>query len=198
MPFVGSNMPAPESLIQPKPVRVWQYMTAASILLFVISAALNLYFYKNYKTASDQYQALLTERTSLQASNDAYRTRLNKIDESMKLMADPDMLMVKMPGVKGKENSLATVCWDTKTKDVYLLANRLPDTQSNQQYQLWALVDGKPVDAGMIGDCTDGFCKMKNIKKAQAFAITLEKKGGSPTPNLSAMFAMGAVEEKRS
>jgi len=34
---------------------------------------------------------------------------------------------------------------------------------------------------------------MKNIPKAQAFAITLEKKGGSVTPTLSAMYVMGKV-----
>jgi anti-sigma-K factor RskA len=34
---------------------------------------------------------------------------------------------------------------------------------------------------------------MKNIPKAEAFAITLEKAGGSPTPTLTAMYVMGKV-----
>jgi anti-sigma-K factor RskA len=53
-------------------------------------------------------------------------------------------------------------------------------------------VNGKPEDAGLMSNC-DGVCKMKNIPKAEAFAITLEKKGGSPTPNLASMFVMGKV-----
>jgi len=35
--------------------------------------------------------------------------------------------------------------------------------------------------------------KMKNIAKAQAFAITLEKKGGSLSPNLQALYVLGKV-----
>ncbi|WP_350340234.1 anti-sigma factor [Paraflavitalea speifideaquila] len=56
----------------------------------------------------------------------------------------------------------------------------MPDCQqpapapAGRQYQLWALVDGKPVDAGMLDNC-DGLCQLKNIQQAQAFAITLEK-----------------------
>ena len=73
------------------------------------------------------------------------------------------------------------------------MQNNLPLAPSDKQYQLWAIVDGKPVDAGIIGDCNGGLCKLKNIPKASAFAITLEKKGGSPTPTLTAMFVMGAI-----
>lgn len=196
IPFSSGSTPdesvAPGSLLQPKPVRMWQYMAAASIVLFILSAALNLYFYKNYRNTSDKYQALLLERTSLQANNDAYRTKLNSLDESIRLMSDTATLQIKMRGVPGKENNFATVFWDTKTKDVYLLPNKLPQTQSDKQFQLWAIVDGKPVNAGVIGDC-DGLCKMHNIAKAQAFAITLEKRGGSPAPTLSAMYVMGGI-----
>ena len=61
-----------------------------------------------------------------------------------------------------------------------------------KQYQLWEIVNGKTVDAGMLDNCT-GLCKLKNIPSAQAFAITLENKGGSPTPTMSALYVMGAV-----
>jgi len=74
----------------------------------------------------------------------------------------------------------------------HLLANKLPQAPSGKQYQLWALVDGKPVDAGMIGDC-NGLCRLKNIPRAQAFAITLEREGGSPTPTMDQMYVLGKV-----
>jgi anti-sigma-K factor RskA len=172
-------------------VKRWQYMAAASILLFIISAAFNFYYYNNYQTTNDNYQALLIEKSTLQASNNIYQTKANDLSESMKLMSDSAMKVVKMKGVKST-NDLATIYWDTKTKDVYLLQNSLPETASDKQYQLWAIVDGKPVDAGVIDNCT-GLCKMKNIPSAQAFAITLEKKGGSPAPTLTAMYVMGGV-----
>ena len=108
-------------------------------------------------------------------------------------MSDPAFTKVSMPGVKADENKLATVFWDKKKNEVYLLANRLPQTSTDTQYQLWAIVDGKPVDAGMIDAC-NGLCKMKNISNATAFAITLEKRGGSATPNLNQLQVFGGID----
>ena len=102
------------------------------------------------------------------------------------------MAVVKMKGVAGKESNLATVYWDTRTKDVYLFSNNLPPAEPGKQYQLWAMVDGKPVDAGVIGNC-EGLCKLKNIPSAQAFAVTLEKAGGSPVPTMSSLYVMGSI-----
>ncbi len=173
-------------------VSMWRYVAAASIILLVVSAALNFYYYNNYQSASSKYQALLVERNSLQANNDAFRTKLNGFEESMSVIKNPDVKMVTLGGVAGKENNLAAVYYNAKTKDVYFLQTRMDQIPSDKQYQLWAIVDGKPVDAGVIENC-DGLCKLKNISNPQAFAITLEQKGGSPTPTLTAMYVLGKV-----
>jgi len=61
----------------------------------------------------------------------------------------------------------------------------LPQPAAGKQYQLWAIVDGVPVDAGLLEtNAPVAFVKMKNIPKAQAFAITLENTGGNKTPTM--------------
>ena len=106
------------------------------------------------------------------------------------------MAIIKMPGLPNSPDpsSMATVYWNTESRDVYLLVNKLPMPVRDKQYQLWAIVDGKPVDAGIF-DMQEGlsFVKLKTIPKADAFAITLEKKGGSSTPDMNAMYVMGKV-----
>ena len=63
-----------------------------------------------------------------------------------------------------------------------------------KQYQLWAIVDGHPVDAGVFNvDIDLTFIKLKTISKAESFVITLEKKGGSTTPTLNEMYVFGKV-----
>lgn len=187
--------PASEARLVSMPVTNtgWlRYVAAASVILLVVSAATNVYFYKQFREASDQYQALLTEKTSLLAQNEALQAKGLDLYNGMQIMSDPAFTKVSMPGIKSEENKLATVFWDKKNNEVYLLANRLPQTTTDTQYQLWAIVDGKPVDAGMIDACS-GLCKMKNISNASAFAITLEKRGGSPTPNLQQLQVIGNV-----
>lgn len=169
-----------------------RYVAAASVILLVVSAALNVYFYSQFRSTATAYQALLIEKSSLLADNQNTHTRILDLYQEMQMMSDPTVEKVSMPGVPGKENNLATVFWDTKSKDVYLLTNKLPEPAADKQYQLWAMVDGKPVNAGLIGAC-GGLCKMKNIPKASLFAITLEQKGGSPTPHLDQMYVAGKV-----
>jgi len=169
-----------------------RFLAAASIILLVISGGMNIYFYSKFKETTQQYQALVLEKNTLQANNQMMQTKSLDMYNSMQMMTDPNMQKVAMPGIAGKESNYATVFWDTKSKDVYLLPNKLPQPATGKQYQLWAIVDGKPVDAGVISDCA-GLCKMKNIPSASMFAITLEKSGGSETPTLSEMYVAGKV-----
>jgi anti-sigma-K factor RskA len=149
------------------PVRraFWPYLAAASLILLVASLGLNFYLYH----------------------------KVDKVSSDYVFVSDPTILKVTLSGVPGKEGNLATVFWDTKTKDVYISPNHLPLAPAGKQYQLWALVDGKPVDAGLLENC-NGICHLKNIPKAQAFAITLENAGGSPAPTLSQMYVIGYVK----
>lgn len=185
-----------KSDIETKETRIisfnFRWVAAAAVILLVVSSGLNVYFYSRFKETTSQYEALVLERNTLQANNQIMQTKSLDLYNSMQMMTDPAMLKVAMPGISGKENSSATVFWDTKSKDVYILPNKLPQPAKGKQYQLWAIVDGKPVDAGVISDCA-GLCKMKNIPKASMFAITLEKEGGSPSPTLSEMYVAGKV-----
>jgi anti-sigma-K factor RskA len=169
-----------------------RYAIAASVVLLIASAALNIYFYNQFRSTATAYQNLLAEKNTLIAENQNTQTKVLDLYNSMQMMSDPTVIKVSMQGIAGKENSLATVFWDSKSKDVYLLPNKLPEAGADKQYQLWAIVDGKPVDAGVMDVCA-GLCKMKNIPNASMFAITLEKKGGSPTPTMSEMYVAGKV-----
>lgn len=144
--------------------RFYRYLAAASLVLIVLGAGMSWYYHRKYTEVAQDYSIVSSAR----------------------------VIKISLPGVAGKENDLATVYWDTLSKDVYLRADRLPKAPAGRQYQLWALVDGKPVDAGVLEGC-EGLCRLKTVAKAQAFAITLEKAGGSVTPTLSEMCVLGKV-----
>lgn len=166
----------------------WKYLAAASIILLLLSTTFNVYYYNKYADAQNSYNGLLAERSSLLANLDATNTRLNIMDSSMQMIKDTAMIVVAMKG----KNNMSTVYWDSRTKDVYVLQNEMPKAPKGKQFQLWAIVDGKPVDAGMIGDCVM-MCKMKNIPRAEAFAITLEDEGGSPSPHMDQLYVIGKI-----
>lgn len=73
---------------------------------------------------------------------------------------------------------------------------QLPVNDKSHQYQLWALVNGKPVDLGVFdvkADTAGILVNMKEIANAQTFAVTIEKRGGSPSPTMDQMIVAGNV-----
>ena len=176
-----------------------RYLAAASVVLLVASTALNFYFFKQYKDYSGRYADLLASQSQLVENNRILNTKLDSYQNTIAMMKDPNMATIRMEAGKVPNNgspdasSIATVLWNNKSKDVFLMINNLPQPTAEQQYQLWAIVDGVPVDAGVF-DMNDAnsVVKMKNIPKAQAFAVTLEKKGGSTTPQ-GKMYVLGVI-----
>ena len=173
-----------------------RYLAAAAVILLLMSTGLNFYFFSRYKEYNERYQELILSQTELASHNQILQTRLLEYEKTIEMMKDPNMYVVKMAAMPSSPDptSATTVYWDTRTKDVYLTVNKLPSPAADQQYQLWAMVDGTPVDAGIF-DLKDGamMTKMKNIPRAEAFAVTLEKKGGSQSPSLDKLYVMGKV-----
>jgi anti-sigma-K factor RskA len=173
-----------------------KYMNAAAVILLAGSIAMNLYFFSQYKSYSNRYNQLLAQQSDMAATNKAMQTKLTQYEQSLSLMKDPDMLVVKMPGsnvpTSPDSSSMAMVYYNTRSNQVYLVINRLPVPAPDKQYQLWAIVDGKPVDAGVFTPGKEAMLPMKNIRGAQAFAITLEKPGGSTAPE-GPMYVLGKV-----
>lgn len=82
-------------------------------------------------------------------------------------------------------NANAVVVWDEKKQRGVLKVTQLPHNAANQDYQLW-LVDPRykdPIDGGVFQVANDGsasvpFHPTSPVREAQAFAISLERKGG--------------------
>jgi len=176
----------------------WKWLATAAAVLLVGSLVLNYVFfnrYKEFREYKDKYQSLLISQNSILSRSDLYKTRLEQMQESMEIIQDPKVLKVPMPGTKAFPEALATVFWNPQNQQVYLKVNKLPEPTADKQYQLWAIVDGKPVDMGVfeMGDTASLLQKMKVTGKAQMFAVTLEKKGGALQPTMEQMYVAGKI-----
>ena len=168
-------------------IRNYQYGIAAAIGLLIISSVLNVLFFNRTGKMNDEISRLNMEMKSQNES-------INTMNNQLAVLMDPASKGIVMNGLDISPSSLAKVIWNKKSGEVYLIVKELPPPPTNMQYQLWAIVDGKPVDAGMIDILTPNqLHQMKNISSPEAFAITLEKKGGSPIPTMDAMYMIGNI-----
>jgi anti-sigma-K factor RskA len=176
-----------------------KYLAAAAVLLLVASTVLNFYLFRQYKDYSERYSSLLASQAQLADNNSALQTSLDDFQKTMGLIKDPNTSVIRMSGNLVPKNgspdpkSLATIYWNKNSSEVYLMVNALPKTASDKQYQLWAIVGGKPVSAGVFDmNQANVMLKMSNVRNAEAFAVTLEKSGGSETPQ-GAMYVLGTT-----
>lgn len=164
----------------------WKNFAIAATVLFLISIGINLYWMNSQSKINDQLVKVESERKTNQIA-------LQNMQQKLDIFANPNMKKVVLAGVEKHPEAKATVLWDSNSKDIYLSANSLPKAPEGMQYQLWAIADGKPVSAGMYSEDKDSRIAISNITNAQAFAITLEKKGGSEVPTMENMYVMGGV-----
>jgi hypothetical protein len=173
--------------MQPAPVKNlnWlKYVAAACVALLAGSIYLNVSLSNKNKSLQNNYNNTVAELSDIKK-------------DIQVLQSNPNVKMAAMGGLEVSPKSFATVYWDTSSHDVWLLANNLPAPPSEMQYQLWALLDGKPIDLGMLDyDLKQKklLVRMKNASGAQAFAVTLEKKD---RPDVSTpageMYVMGKL-----
>ncbi len=112
--------------------------------------------------------------------------------EQMLILMDPENKKILLKGTTLSPKAFASVVV-AKDKSIYLASQGLPAPPSDKQYQLWALKDGKPIDMGVFDIKADSLLQIANVDGAQAYAITLENKGGSKVPTLEQMYVMGAL-----
>jgi Uncharacterized protein conserved in bacteria len=161
---------------------------AACLLLLIGSLVLNYNFYQKYHKADRELQVAQNQLDHQKQVADA-------MNKDMTVMTDKYALPVVLNGTPHAPDALARIYWMKNTGEVYIDPTNLPEVPSGKQYQLWAIVNGKPVDAGMISTQKGVYHiqKMKTFGKAEAFAITMEKEGGSPTPTMEEMYVIAKI-----
>ena len=170
---------------------------AACIALLLVSVVAIVNLNNSLKDSKQQI-------AQLQTSNQSFANRVNYLDqkvtesdEALNIFTNADFKMVKLNGTVNSPESNILVAWNPKQQKVLLdlRSMKIPVNDKDHQYQLWALVDGKPVDLGVFDaeNKTAGLITMKTIGVAQAFAVTLEPRGGSVNPTMDKMMVMGAI-----
>ncbi|MEM7548444.1 MAG: anti-sigma factor [Bacteroidota bacterium] len=174
------------------------YLAAASIALFLITGILAINYRIKWKQTEERLSSLITQNQSIAQDYNRVNQRLDELETGFEIVNNSSFSKVVMPGTEGAPDAIASVYWNENSDEVYLSIQNLKQLSKEQQYQLWAIVDGVPVDAGIFnGDENSPIIKMKSVAGiASAFAVTIEPNGGSDSPSLETMQVYGEVSEE--
>ncbi len=182
---------APVVNINTQPAKVvafngWKWAAAASIALLIGSAFFNYSLYNKVENATAKLTEAEQQLNVAKLEADAMKNDIEVVKQG---------LQVSLKGQPQMPDAKAKIYWMTGNGDVMVDASNLPDAPAGKQYQFWAIVDGVPVEGGLIITNDKGkkfrMQKMKSFGRAEAFAISLEKEGGNPTP--TEVVSVGAV-----
>ncbi|WP_419870806.1 anti-sigma factor [Chryseobacterium sp. CT-SW4] len=188
-PSVSSSSPLIKSRKEEAEIKKnthWKTLGIAASVLFLASIAGTFFLVNKQSGIQKEIARMKTEKQSQDLA-------MQKMTQKLTMFSNPDIQRVLLKGVENHQDANAIVFWNKKSKEVYLNAENLPKAPEGMQYQLWAIQDGKPVSAGMYSEDKDSSAVLATIPKAQAFAITLEKEGGSVSPTMENMFVLGEI-----
>lgn len=172
-----------------------KYAAAASVIVALGSAILAFNYWSKWKGAEDRLSTLIAQNEQFAENYNTVNQQLDNLENAVAVLDNSSYTRVVLNGTDNSPDSKATVYWNKSTQDVYLSIKGLKALSQDQQYQLWAIIDGKPVDAGVFDLNNSGMLvQLKSTNpNAVAFAVTIEPRGGSENPSLETMQVIGNV-----
>lgn len=173
------------------------FAIAASFALLVVSLSLIFYSFN----LSSQLQAK-NERIGEQENQiTVLKEEIERKDELLSILESREVNMVIMKGMEASPNGYGKIIWDAGNQKALLQVSNLPPVPADKEYQLWIIKDNQPISAGLFAvhdPGRDAFFKIEQMEPAddqtmEAFAVTLEPKGGMPEPT-GDMYLMGNME----
>lgn len=179
-------------------IRTLRFALAACIALLLISVFALYSAHSKLDVANQQIASLSSDREKFAATVSYIKNENKDLQEIAAMSSDPTWTSIKLAGTKISPQANMIVYWHKSGKHVVVDNSKmaLPENDTNHQYQLWAIVNGKPVDLGVFDAQTRPgklLLDMKEVGNAQAFAVTLEKRGGSINPTMEKMVVIGSV-----
>jgi|GEM_PF-629331 len=178
----------------------------AAFAMLLVALGLTVHTRSLNEKLGSQQVALLDTHQAMDALADSTRHRITALQDSLsrkeamlEVIRARGMQMVAMHGMQDTTR-YGKIIWDPERK-VAVLQVDLPPEPDSMSYQLWVIRDKKPMDAGVFqvkaSASGDGLYRIEQLVETDkahinAFAVTLEPKGGMPQPT-GKMYLMGPI-----
>ena len=168
----------------------WRAAAIAASILLILGAAVLLRFYQV------SYQKDLTI-SSLQAEVERLRIANQDLNIKVNELARPDLKFINLVGLTNYESVAGSVFVQTEEERATVFLHNLPALSEDQDFQLWVIEKDKAPHPSTVfqslGQVTELQLNLPaGVVALQAFALTIEPKGGSPQPTGS-MVVLGRL-----
>ncbi|SFE06001.1 anti-sigma factor [Flavobacterium phragmitis] len=184
-------------VVDMKPTSNWsQYVGWAAAVLLLLGLG---YQTLELSKTKDAISTVGNEKNKIQREY-AFLDQQNKqTEKNLSIVRDIKNIGVTLGGQAVSPTSFAKVYWNQQTKTTYIDAAGLPTPPKGMVYQVWSLKLSPvltPTSIGLLDNFegnTQKIFAVSQTDSAEAFGITLEPAGGSPTPTMEQLYTLGKV-----
>jgi anti-sigma-K factor RskA len=164
---------------------VWGWLVAGLLLLG------GGYLFYEYTQLHDRLYREDLSRQEVQSQLDSTKVQLRQSDETIAMLKETAIVINLEPQPAAPESSVR-MFWTPDNDRLVVDASSLSEAPEGQTYQVWGFYR-KPFRTESIGTLpsTSGLQTLEYAEKPHLFAITLEPVGGSESPTLEQLCAMG-------
>jgi hypothetical protein len=150
-------------------------------------------------------QSMIRNLEDVQADNELLENQIVNLESQVKdsesllsLIRDKNNKLIPLGGQEVAPQAFAKIIWNQENQTVYVDAIGLPEPPEGMVYQIWSLKLNPltPTSIGLLDDFIankDKVFKVDATTGAEAFGITLEPAGGSPSPTMEQLYTLGVV-----
>ncbi len=166
--------------------RFFKYAIAASFAALIFAGA-SFVFWSQNQSLQQENTIVSNKIKSLEAD---MREQLEDVRNQFIVLNNPQTKRLNVSGNK-KANDLKAVAYINPVKRLsYINVSKLPNLPENQCFQMWAEVNGKMLNLGILEESTDKDKLLALPYSDQAVGyITIEPKGGNSTPTVKNIVA---------
>ena len=165
---------------------VRRFAIAASLTAFMFAGA-SYFFWNQNKSLQEENSMVNNKILTLEAD---MKQQLEDVRNQFIVLNNPQTKKYLVNGNK-KARELKAVAYINPVKKLsYINVQKLPNLPEDQSYQMWAEVNGKMVNLGVI-DLAAGKDQLRALPYAENAVsyITIERKGGTTTPTVQNIVA---------
>lgn len=156
----------------------YKYSIAASIAAFLFASTSYLFYIQNQKL-NQENQVVVDEIFDLRSDIEMNNKMLSDIMKQFKQLNNPETEKYIING-NSRAKNLKTVAYiNQKEKTSMIDVVSLPQLPEDQCYQIWAEVENKMVNLGILKETDRQLKQIPYTENALALSITIEPKGGN-------------------
>jgi anti-sigma-K factor RskA len=168
--------------------RIFQWWSVAASVAFLLATGFGWWGYQNLLNTQESLAQMKVEYELLSSENQQMYLDQQKMTSLGNYLSNEGAVQIVLSSTR-KDHMKATIFWNPQTHEAWLIGSNLPPLPEGKQYQMWGIVSGKPIDAGVFDASSNGnmMVPMKPMESPSMFAVTIENQGGSKNPTMNSM-----------